>query len=546
MLGIEDITKRSSDVGWLSSIATTKDAEPTSVGGDDRQMRIIHTAETTPDDLQNQQERDWVYNGLDCCVTAEVFAAIHPQLDNTTAKTYSFSRDLQGPVLEMRLRGVLVDAHRKTEVINAYYEDIDRLETQLDEIVLDGVGMHSFNWRSNADLQNLFYNHLQIPPIMAKGRPTVNRMALEKLDVYLVAKPIVQHLMAMRDIFAKIKMLRTGVDPDGRFRTSYNIAGTSTGRFSSSYSEFGSGGNLQNVEESLRSVFIADPGMKFAKFDAKSGESYLVGAIQWNLFNDGRYLDAVESGDVHTAVARICWPKLPWTGDLRRDKDLAEQPYYRHYSYRFMCKKLGHGSNYGGKPATLAGQSRLPEPVVRSFQPNYFRAFPSIIRWHGWVDTQLRTVGNLTSLSGRRRWFFGRRNDPATWREAVAYDPQGSLADIVNGAMLRIWREQRVTLMMQDHDALTFMYPEDREAESIAFIQSLLTEDVPLAGGRTMTIPYDCKTGWNKGNYCCGDKSKNGCGGCHGNANLDGLKDWKGEDRRTRTPVVSLLDRIIR
>jgi len=75
----------------------------------------------------------------------------------------------------------------------------------------------------------------------------------------------------MREIQKKIDFLKTGVDPDGRIRTSYNIPGTNTGRFSSSYSEFGTGGNLQNVEESLRSVFIADWGWKFAKFDAKAG-----------------------------------------------------------------------------------------------------------------------------------------------------------------------------------------------------------------------------------------------------------------------------------
>ena len=147
----------------------------------------------------------------------------------------------------------------------------------------------------------------------------------------------------MRDLGKKIAMLKTEIDPDGRMRTSYNIAGTSTGRFSSSFSEFGTGGNLQNVEESLRSIFIADPGYKFAKFDAKSGESFVVGAIEWNLFSDGKYLDACESGDPHTAVARICWPRLGWTGDLKHDKDIAETPYYRHYTYRFMCKKLGHG-----------------------------------------------------------------------------------------------------------------------------------------------------------------------------------------------------------
>jgi len=235
---------------------------------------------------------------------------------------------------------------------------------------------------------------------------------------------------------------------------------------------------------------------------------------------------------VHTAVARICWPGLKWTGDLKRDKAIAERPYYRHYTYRFMCKKLGHGSNYGGQPKTLAGQAKLPETVVRDFQPKYFTAFPAHIKWHGWVDTQLKSVGYLTTLTGRKRWFFGRRNDPVTWREAVAYDPQGSLADIVNRAMLRSWRKRTAILMMQDHDALTFMYPEELEDEVIPMLQTDLMEEIPLAHGRTLSIPYDCKVGWNKGEW--------------GENNPDGLKDWQGHDERKRSPKVSILDRIIR
>jgi len=281
-------------------------------------MKLIRTHLTLPEDLHHQQEREDVYNGLDCCITSEILDVLLPQLDDHTTATYAFSRALQGPVLEMQLRGILVDQARRQDVIDEYYDVIDRLEGQLEQIVLDGVGMPSFSWRSNADLQKLFYGHLGIPTIRKQGRPTCDHKALEKMQLFLVARPIVNHLLTMREIQKKIDFLKTGVDHDGRIRTSYNISGTNTGRFSSSYSEFGTGGNLQNVEESLRSVFIADWGWKFAKFDAKAGESYVVGAIEGNLFNDWRYLDAVESGDVHTAVARICWPRLGWTGDLKR------------------------------------------------------------------------------------------------------------------------------------------------------------------------------------------------------------------------------------
>lgn len=497
-------------------------------------MRIIHTADSTPSDLKSQSERDWVYNGLDCIVTREVFDSCAPQLNNQTGSTYAFSKAMQGPALEMRLRGVKVDLARKAEVIDEFYEHLEVLERNLERIVLEGVGMPHFNWRSHPDRHKLFYEKLGIPTIRKGGKPTTDRDALEKMEQYIIARPIVRHLQVMGDLGKKIGVLKTAIDPDGRIRTSYNIAGTNTGRFSSSFSEFGTGGNLQNVEESLRSIFISDPGMKMAKFDAKSGESFLVGAIEWNLFNDETYLSACESGDPHTAVARICWPELPWTGDFKQDKDIAEVPYYRHYSYRFMCKKLGHGSNYGGKAPTLSQQSKLPLAVVEQFQPKYFRAFPAHIQWQNWVDDQLRKVGKLTTLTGRERQFWGRRNDESTLREAIAYDPQGSLADVVNSAMLNIFRHRDAELMMHDHDALTIQYPEEQEDEIIPKILKQLEYPMELRGGRPMLIPYDAKVGWNKGEY-------------NEKTNPDGLRDWKPTDGgRERSKEVHLLDRKLR
>lgn len=500
-------------------------------------MKIIRTDQVDPDSL-TQFERDQVYNGLDCCVTAEVLDMLLPQLDNHTTATYSFSRALQGPTLEMRLRGILIDSRRKAEVIEEYHDKLETLSRNLERIALDGVGLRHFNWRSNADLQELFYTRLKIPTIRKQGRPTVNREALERMEAYLIAKPIVAHIKAMRDLGKKIGMLRTEIDPDGRMRTSYNIAGTSTGRFSSSFSEFGTGTNLQNIEESLRSIFIPDKGMKMAKFDAKSGESYCVGAIEWNLFNDPTYLLACESGDPHTATARICWPDLPWTGDLKQDKDIAEQPYYRHYSYRFMCKKLGHGSNYGGKPQTLADQTKLPITVVSQFQPKYFRAFPAHQRWQDYVDDTLRKDGYLISLTGRKRWFFGRRNDDATLREAIAFDPQCSLAEIVNHAMLNVWRHRDAVLLAQDHDAITVQFPEKQEDEIIPKILDQLRYPVELSNGRTLVIPYDCKTGWNKGDFDERNPEKN----------PSGLKDYTPgtSDKRVRPEEERILDRKLR
>jgi DNA polymerase I len=494
-------------------------------------MKVIKTHLTSPASLK-PAEREFIYNGLDACVTAEVLDVLLPQLDNYTSSTYTFSKNLQGPVLEMRLRGILIDQGRKSQVIEEYAEKLETLETNLEKIVCDGLGFFGFNWRSKPQLRELFYDRLGIPVIKHQGRPTVNREALEKMEAYNIAKPICRHLEVMSELGKKISMLKTEIDPDGRMRTSYNIGGTSTGRLSSSFSEFGTGTNLQNVEESLRSIFIADNGMKLGYFDAKSGESFCVGAIEWNLFQDGRYLDACGTGDPHTAAARICWPDLGWTGDIERDKDIAERPFYRHYTYRFMCKKLGHGSNYGGKPPTLAAQAKLPVSVVEDFQKKYFPAFPAHSRWHERVKDQLLETGQLVSLTGRKRQFWGRRNDDKTLREAIAFDPQGSLADIVNAGMLNVWRQRSCTLLMQIHDAIIIQYPEKQEDEIIPLVLDQLRYPVELAHDRTLVIPYGCKTGWNWGEFT--------------KDNPDGLKTYTNNDKRKRSPQVNILDRKLR
>lgn len=492
-------------------------------------MRIIQTADLTPTSLKTDTERLWCYNGLDCCVTYEVLDALLPQLDNQTGATYAFSRELQAPVLDMRLRGVRVDGERKNKLISDYFEQIAQLESDLERIVVEGVGFYGYKWNSPKSNMELFYDKLGIPVIKKKGIPTVNREALERMETYFIARPIIAHLIALRDIAKKVGVLTTEIDRDGRMRCAYSIGGTSTGRFSSTFSEFGTGTNLQNIEEALRAIFIADPGMKMAYLDEPQGESRVVGAIEWNLFKDGRYLDACESGDLHTNVAKLCWPNLLWTGEPRTDRKIAEQPFYRHYDYRFMCKKIGHGTNYFGKPYTLSRQAKIDQRAIEDFQPKYFAAFPAHCMWHAWVREQLLSYGSLTTLTGRRRHFFGRRDDDATFREAVAYDPQGSLADILNRGMLQVWRANICELLMQIHDAILIQYREAEEDDVIPRVLSHLTQSVELKHNRTLTLVPDVMTGWNWGK--------------HSKENPDGLQAYVPGDKRKRATAVGLLDR---
>lgn len=509
-------------------------------------MKAIQTDLLTPVSLalMGETEKYWIYNGLDCCVTDEVLRVLEPQLDNQTRSTYEFSLSLQAPVLEMKLRGILVDQTRRDIVIKKYREQIGIIQSNLDRILLEGIGK-TCNWRSHVQLKELLYGTLGLPPKKkrnSKGEwaPTVDRDALEQLEVYFTAQPIISHILGLRDIAKKVGVLETGIDPDGRMRTSFNIAGTSTGRFSSSLSDFGTGTNLQNIEDLLRSVFVADPGCKLAYIDLEQAESRLVGAIEWNLFHDelgpkiaGAYLDACESGDLHTSVCKLAWENLPWTGDLKGDKAVAEQPFYRQHSYRHMAKVLGHGTNYNGKPFTMAKHTKLEQSIIGDFQGKYFKAFPCHQRWHAKVASELFQFGRLDTLTGRRRWFFGRRNDDTTIREAIAYDPQGSVGDILNRGMLQVWRTNTVQLLLQIHDAILVQYPEAMEDELVPQLLQAIKVPVELRHGRTLLIPSEVMTGWNWGKVS--------------NENVDGLKVYKNSDTRKRQnqPQTSQLARLL-
>lgn len=512
--------------------------------------RIIQTSDLTPTTPLNEADAEWIYNGLDVCVTLEVLEKIRPQLDNVSSGTYAFSRSLQAPILDMAMRGLLVNRERRDQVLGQYIDEIDGMESNLTRIVREGVGYPVESngktrwWRSPQQLKELLYNVMQLPPVKKKNAngvmaPTTNREALEKLALYFLAEPICSHILSLRDIEKKRQFLVTALDPDGRIRSSFNIAGTNTGRLASSMSDFGTGTNLQNVDRELRSVFMSDPGMKFCNIDLEQGDSRNLGALCWDKFYEshgekfaGAYLDACESGDLHTTVSRMARPSLSWTDDPKKNREIADKKYYRNDSYRDLDKKLGHGSNYLGQPRTMAKHSRVPVHEVEIFQHNYFTAFPCIPAYHDYVRSELRDTASLTTLLGRRRYFFGRPQDDATIREAVAYGPQSMTADEINAGMLNVWRGNRVQLLVQVHDSILFQFPEEMEDEIIPWAIDMLRITIPLCGGREFYVPAEAKIGWNWGDYADEEDVRSGKSK---RANPDGLMKWKGSDDRKRT-----------
>lgn len=506
-------------------------------------------------------EASWIYNGLDCCVTAEVYTELRAQLDNeepAVQETHKFALRKLAPFVEMSLRGILVDRQELQRAVDRLERDKAALDKKFQRIMREVFG-GEVNWKSPTQLKQLLYSSMGLKALRARNAKgvyteTVNEEALEKLKAYLFARPIVSFIIVLRGMSKSIGFLRTRLDTDGRIRTAYNLAGTNTGRLSSAQSEFGYGTNLQNVDRSLRFPFIADPGMYMVNIDLEQADARNVGALCHNIFYHmdrkeiaevlgkkewngpigsefaSAYLDACESGDLHTTVCKMAWPNLSWPSDSDEWKAFCDSIILvGQDSYRQVAKKLGHGTNYLGTPRTMARHTHTPVTIIKGFQENYFSAFPCIPAWQNWIIDKVKNEGVLYNLFGRRRHFFGRGREATTHRKAIAFAPQSSTGEQIDRGIYQVWTQFDPTIvqfLVQVHDSILFQVPYDEAEDLIPRILEAMKVTIPLEGGRQFTVPLDAKTGWNWGDF---NDNKN-----HGALNPYGLKKWKGAETRER------------
>lgn len=489
---------------------------------------IIKTHELTPQTKLDSSTKLQVYNALDCCITLEVLEEI--KKTQIPPPMYSFERALQAPAIEMMLRGFKVDEYERKKGIEELKKTLLRLDFLLETLAF-AVWEKPLNPNSQKQLQAFFYEHMKLPEVWTskKGvkKLSMDRETLEKLLAYFHARPIVSTILSIRDHLKQLQIMETEVDPDGRMRTSINIAATETFRWSSSANIEGAGGNLQNIPTKLRKPFVSDLGWKLCGIDLEQTESRDCGWLFGILFNDWSYLDACEKGDLHTTTAKLIWPNLGWTNNPGDDRRIADGGFYRDFSYRDMSKRGGHLSNYKGTAWTAARSLKLPQKIMEEFQAKYLAAYPSFPRWWQWVAQELQTKRKLTNVFGVTRHFFGRPNDDTTIREAIAFGPQSTTAIKLNLGLWRIWKYMgtRVQLLAQIHDAVYFQYKEsDNEQEitqqALKLIEVPFTHTLPDGTTRTMITGGECKVGWNWSNQS--------------EKNPNGLAKYKGKDSRRR------------
>lgn len=530
-------------------------------------MPLIDTGTLTPQSTLTQSENDQVYCALDCCLTLEVFEEISRIYGSDGVAQdwrgiYDFERALQGPYFDIMTRGMLVDRDLAREAGSDLRERIGALRESLDVLASSvwdkrfrekksgAWEIHSLNPNSPLQLKEFLYGALKLPEqwLRQKGerKLSVGREALEKLDEYLYARPFCNIILGIRDLAKQAEVFETNIDSDSRFRASYNIAGTETGRPSSSENAFGTGRNAQNIAGALRYVFVADPGKIMCVVDLEQVEARDVGYFAGCLFDDWTFLDACESGDLHTNNAKRIWPELEWRGNNRGDREVAERNFYRDFSFRDMAKRGSHLSNYMGTAWTAARSLKVPLGIMEDFQARYCRggvinnrsvspAYPCIPRWWQWTAQQLQTTHQLITPFGRRRHFFGRPGDDTTLREAIAFLPQSTTADRMNLGLWRVWKnERRVELLAQTYDSITFQFDQREDAdEIIQNVLSLIKVELRSPHGRSYIVPGEAKWGYNWGSRVTEEDRNRATreGRKAPRLNLDGLRKWKRGER---------------
>nr|NIS77741.1 hypothetical protein [Deltaproteobacteria bacterium] len=442
-------------------------------------------------DSNTPEEELWVYNCKDCVVTYEVSDVLDAQIDHLQLRDqYNFQMKMFRHALYAMLRGVRINKELRATVAMELSEAGSQYEAWFQNLI--GPDVHeppksktAKPWyRSPQQQVKLFYDELGIKPVTNRktGRPTADDDALKKIGKREpVLSPLTDALANYRSIGVLYStFIKAPLDPDGRVRCSYNVAGTDTFRFSSSKNAFGGGMNLQNItsgEEledfknklhfqlpNLRKLFIPDRGYTLMATDLDRADLYVV---VWEADDDELKQMLREGVNIHVENAKTIFP-----GTDCSPSKLASSSYHK-------AKQGVHATNYGCKARTLAAELGITIREAEDFIKRWLSAHPGIRQWHRRVEESLATTRSVSNAFGYRIRFFERIE--SLLPEALAWIPQSTVALIINKGWDNIEENLPwVQVLLQVHDELVLQVPKDMLHKRDEIEQQML-----------ITVPYE-------------------------------------------------------
>ncbi|MCY4378857.1 MAG: DNA polymerase I [Candidatus Dadabacteria bacterium] len=352
------------------------------------------------------------------------------------------------PVLcDMEFTGVSVNTAILEEMSEEFEKDLGSIEAEIYEKT-----EREFNINSTKQLSEVLFEKLRLPARKktAKGAFSTDSEVLRDLStIHEVPRLILRHRFLSKLKSTYIDQLPRLINPaTGRIHTSFNPAGTSTGRLSSSDP------NLQNIPiktgdgKRIRKSFVAKDDCVVLSADYSQIELRLLAHFS----GDPTLLEALRADkDVHVATACEIF-------NAGEDRITSEM--------RNLAKTINFGIIYGISAFGLSKQLGTTVSVSRNYINRYFDRYSEVKTYMQSSVEEARSRGYTETLVGRRRpipeLVSGNRVERSRGeREAINTPIQGSAADIINLAMIRIFRRFeeggfRSKMILQVHDELLF------------------------------------------------------------------------------------------
>ncbi|MDO8676301.1 MAG: DNA polymerase I [Candidatus Azambacteria bacterium] len=395
------------------------------------------------------------------------------------------------PVLaKMETVGIKLDGGKLEKISSRLRHELGNLEKEIYKLAGE-----KFNINSPMQLAEILFFKLKIPGARAGGRIkktkggalSTNAAELEKLRPQ---HKIIDFILRYREL-NKLKTtytdtLPTLVDEENRIHTTFNQAGTATGRLSSQDP------NLQNIpahsvlSDEVRKAFIAERGFKLLSVDYSQIHLRIIAALA----NDKKMIAAFEKGlDIHK-----------FTASEINNVSLEEVT----PQMRFAAKELNFGIIYGMGVQSFAEAAKISKEKAQSFIDEYMKDFSGVARYIEELKKQAQEKGFAATLFGRRRYLPELKSlnymlRSQAERIAINMPIQGLEADIMKKAMIEIDKWLRgndnIRMILQVHDELLFEVKTELVKEAAEKIVELMESVIKLK----VPITAEAKIGDNWG-----------------------------------------------
>ena len=398
--------------------------------------------------------------------------------------------DIELPLVEvladMEYNGARVDVQALNDYSVLLTERMNRLEQECFDLAGE-----QFNTASPMKVGEILFDKLKIDD-KAKKTKTGQYSTTEEVLMHLRDRhPLVGKILDLRGIrkllSTYVNALPELINPEtGRIHTTYNQTVTATGRLSSTAP------NLQNIPvrnddgREIRKAFIPAEGCRFFSADYSQIELRLVADFS----KDPTMVDAFKHDlDIHAITAAKIYhvPLEEVTADQRR-----------------KAKTANFGILYGISAFGLSERLQIPRAESKMLIDNYFATFPGVREYIEKSVAQAREKGYVTTIFGRRRMLpdINSRNAVVrsfSERNAVNAPIQGSAADIIKIAMVRIYAEMKQRglkskMILQVHDELNFdVVPAEAEVLTelvVRNMQNAYQGQVPLTASHAIAANW--------------------------------------------------------